>query len=80
MAFVTEITCKRCGRTKTEVVDHSNTCAECRATEAAIKKKAHLESLASLPLERRIALLEEQAYDTNAAKRLSALESTHARY
>lgn len=82
MAFVGQFTCEHCNNECTEVVDceRPRMCARCRRIVDEAKKQAHLQALAQLPLETRIAKIEAYLFDLNAAQRISALEAHHIRY
>jgi chlorite dismutase len=53
---------------------------ECRTAEAKARRTAHFAYLEALPLEKRIAKIEEQLYDLNTEQRLRAMEVHHVRY
>jgi len=66
MARAVTITCSVCKKDKTVGTSGSFTpdiCNECRDERKAAQKREHLEGLARLTLEERIARLEEAAYD-----------------
>lgn len=80
MALIREFVCITCGSTVMEVTDYSNVCGQCRTNEANARKRMHLASLKGLTVEERLARIEEELYDSNANKRLRALESKNATY
>ena len=80
MAFVTQFTCSNCRETRHEVVTPSRICARCRGVLARVKKDAHMGQLVALPLPERIRRIEEQLYELDAEKRITALEVHHIKY
>ena len=78
MALVRQFTCQICDGVKTEVVVHSidayHVCNQCRVTRAAIEKKAYMDKQKLMPLEKRVAIIEEYLYDSNIVNRLRKLE------
>jgi hypothetical protein len=64
MALVSQFKCLECRETKTEAVNgNGGVCAACRLKKSTAARTAHLTYLAGLPLEARIAKIEEQLYD-----------------
>ena len=67
MAILSTIECEKCGQQKT--VSHSagggppRVCGECRQNEANAARTEHLNNIAQLPVEARLALIESQLYD-----------------
>ena len=78
MALVREFTCQICDTPKTEVIVHSvdayHVCNQCRASRDAINKKAYMDNQKLMPLEKRVAIIEEYLYDSNIVDRLRKLE------
>lgn len=67
MSLCRTITCSRCGQEREVWFSASNglpsVCHDCLSDEAAAKKKQALAELAALPIEQRIARIEEWIYD-----------------
>ncbi len=78
MALVREFTCQICDMNKTEVITHSvdgyHVCNQCRVSRDAIYKKAYMDNQKLIPLEKRVAIIEEYLYDSNIVDRLRKLE------
>lgn len=69
MAFLETICCSVCNKTK-QIISNSGSfgpriCRECSAKQAAKQKKKYLAEYAALPLEERIAKIEEWIYEHN---------------
>ena len=63
MAFVTEINCKVCGKTRTEVTDHSGVCQDCRYKASSKARRIHLAGLKGMTVKERLERIEAQLYD-----------------
>ena len=78
MALVRQFTCQICDEVKTEVIvpsiDAYHVCNQCRASREAIQKKAYMDNQKLMPLEKRVAIIEEYLYDSNIVDRLKKLE------
>ena len=53
---------------------------EACAKRAAIEKKAYMDKQKLMPLEKRVAIIEEYLYDSNIVDRLKSLEVHHHTY
>jgi len=80
MAFVTDVNCKECGKTKHEVTFNDNVCSSCRKKISSKKRRMHLAALKGLTPEERLEKIEQALYDADADGRLKALESIHQTY
>jgi len=83
MAYVSNFTCTECGEPKREVETYPNPniCCNCKAAKERHKKKAHLDFLKGLPLERRLEKLEEQMYELSKLEnRLKDVELHFVKY
>ena len=80
MAFVTTFICPECRRERHEVVVPSRICVSCRTAMARVKEDAHMQLLASLPLEERVRRIELALYRLDAGARLDAIEQRDTRY
>ena len=82
MAYISDFTCSVCCKPKREVYDYSNpnTCVDCRTKKYEIEKKAYMEKQKLMPLEKRVAIIEEYLYDSNIVDRLKSLELHHIKY
>ena len=76
MARIDDFTCIVCDEPKREVVNNTlyRVCCRCRTKQAEIEKKAHMENLKLMPLEKRVAIIEEYLYDSKIVDRLKKLE------
>jgi len=80
MAYITSFNCKHCGNVRTEVVESSQICANCRVEIARLDKENHLAKLELISFDDRVRRIEEQLYDLRLNDRLLFLESHHQRY
>ena len=82
MAYISDFTCSVCCKPKIEVYDYSNpnTCVDCRTKKYEIEKKAYMDKQKLMPLEKRVAIIEEYLYDSNIVDRLKSLELHHIKY
>ncbi len=80
MAYITQITCKVCGKTKTEVRVEANRCNDCRKAAQDLQRRTTLASLKGLTIEERIIRMETLLYDLDIGHRLSVLESNFLTY
>lgn len=80
MAFVTDVHCSICEKTKNEVTDRSGVCQECRQKRADTARRMHLAGLKVLDVTDRLECIEAALYDLNAERRLRGLESRLATY
>lgn len=63
MAYVTDITCLVCKKTKHEVIDHSGICQDCRWKAKSKKERQFLSGLKGLAVEERLERIEKILYD-----------------
>lgn len=63
MAFVTDVTCKVCGKTRHEVTDHSGVCQNCRSEAISKARRVHLAGLKGMTVKERLERIEAQLYD-----------------
>ena len=81
MAVCTTIVCSSCDQEKRVWHDSDKatptTCSECEKKKAEVEKKAYLAAQAQLPMEERLAKLEEFMYDHQRAYHPSKLAVRH---
>ena len=80
MAVMSEKTCIECGKrsmTAGNPFDLQYVCTACKQHIAGTAKRLELDGLADMPLEHRLARLEEQLYDLQ--KQLESLAASHNR-
>lgn len=81
MAFVANFRCVTCGQEKEEVVhDQGRVCRSCRREKEIADRDSHLKKLKEMPLEDRVARIEEMLYDLDLENRLKRLDNLTARF
>jgi Zn-finger nucleic acid-binding protein len=80
MALVVDFTCPNCTLKRREARVTAGECNTCASARAVILERAHLDLLASLPVEERLRRIETALYQLDAETRLKALEARYQKY